>query len=869
MFRTLCFVLALPFGAVAANEGQATAFFREKVRPILVNQCFKCHSHEADKIKGGLVLDSREGVITGGDTGPAVVPGDPEKSLLIKAIRYDDADLQMPPNKAGGKKLPDASIAVLTEWVKLGVPWADEPKGQKMASRPRGAITDEDRKWWAVRPIAKPQPPQTDKNAWVVNDIDRFILQKLYAAGLLPAPRATSEQLCRRIYFDLIGLPPTPQESAAFVEASRRNPKTAVEKLVDSLLASPRYGERWARHWLDLVRYAESDGYRVDDYRPNAWRYRDYVIKSFNTDKPYDRFVQEQLAGDELWPDDPDALTATGFLCHGIYEYNNRDAVGQWTAMLNDITDTTADVFMGVGLQCARCHDHKFDPILQKDYFRLQAFFAPIRLYGEREAASPEQRAAQAETLAAWEKKTAKLRQELWELEKPFRDKAAHDATAKFPRETRAMINKPLAERTPREQQIVELAWRQVEYEWSDKRFAARVKEPAKSKRAGILEAINRFNSEKPALLPVVLTASDIGPVAPPVTIPKKPALGEIEPGFLSVLGDAPLKIEPRGHSTGRRSAFARWLTQPENPLTARVIVNRVWQYHFGTGLAVNTSDFGKLGEAPSHPELLDWLAVTFCESGWDVKKLVRLMLTSAAFRQSSVITPDLAKRDPENRLYARGPRFRLDAEQLRDNALFVSGLMNSEMGGRGVRPYQPPNIWEPVGFVGANSNTRVYTQDHGPALYRRSIYVFLKRTAPPPFVTNFDGPNREQFCAVRERSNTPLQALQLMNDVQHFEAARGFAEHIMTEGGATPVDRIAYAYRAVLSRKPGAEEAAVVQDAFTKFLAQFSQDTEAAKKTVHNGESKPKADLPEPELAAWTLVANLVLNLDETVTRN
>ena len=326
-------------------------------------------------------------------------------------------------------------------------------------------------------------------------------------------------------------------------------------------------------------------------------------------------------------------------------------------------------------------------------------------------------------------------------------------------------------------------------------------------------------------------------------------------------------KADPNARAT--RLELAKWLVAPEHPLTARVTVNRFWQQFFGTGIVKTSFDFGSQGSPPSHPELLDWLAVTFCESGWDVKKLVRLMLTSAAFRQSSVITPDLAKRDPENRLYARGPRFRLDAEQLRDNALFVSGLMNSEMGGRGVRPYQPPNIWEPVGFVGANSNTRVYTQDHGPALYRRSIYVFLKRTAPPPFVTNFDGPNREQFCAVRERSNTPLQALQLMNDVQHFEAARGFAEHIMTEGGATPVDRIAYAYRAVLSRKPGAEEAAVVQDAFTKFLAQFSQDTEAAKKTVHNGESKPKADLPEPELAAWTLVANLVLNLDETVTRN
>ncbi len=324
-------------------------------------------------------------------------------------------------------------------------------------------------------------------------------------------------------------------------------------------------------------------------------------------------------------------------------------------------------------------------------------------------------------------------------------------------------------------------------------------------------------------------------------------------------------KAKPDARAT--RLDLANWLLAPEHPLTARVTVNRFWQQFFGTGIVKTSFDFGSQGTPPSHLELLDWLAVTFRESGWDTRKLIRLMLVSATFRQSSIATPALVQRDPENRLYARGPRFRLDAEQLRDNALYVGGLMNAEMGGKGVRTYQPPNIWEPVGFGG--SNTRNYTQDKGAALYRRSLYVFLKRTAPPPFMSNFDAPNREQTCTVRERSNTPLQALQLMNDVQHFEAARAFAERIMTEGGAAPGERITFAYRAALCRKPADEEISVVGESLKNFLAEYAQSPEMAKKVISNGESKPKESLAPNELAAWTLVANLILNLDETITRN
>ena len=802
----LCFTLALIPAALRGEDASkdGVLFFEEKVRPILADRCFKCHSHAADKIKGGLVLDSREAVLTGGDTGAAVVPGDPGKSLLIEAISYTNADLQMPPKKGDGKKLSDAEIAVLTEWVKMGAPYPKET-GQKMTARAKGGITDEDRKWWAFQPPAKAEPPAVADAGWSANEIDRFIFQKLSAAGLQPAPPAAPGQFIRRIYFGVTGLPPSPAEVDAFVREYAASPienrKSKIENLIDTLLASPRYGEHWARHWLDLARYAESDGYRIDEYRPHAWRYRDYVIASLNADKPYDRFVQEQLAGDELFPGDTAALAATGFLRLGIYEYNNRDVAGQWSGILNDITDVTADVFLGLGVQCARCHDHKFDPILQKDYFRLQAFFAPLLMPEVVHAASAEQQSAYDVKLKVWEEKTAALRAQIAEIEEPMREKAAKDAIGKFPPETQAILNKPVGERTPGEEQLADLAFRQVTYEWA--RLFGRFKGAEKDRLAALQKQLAAFDTEKPAELPVVPSVTDVGPKAPPVFIPKKQALGDIAPGFLTVLDAGPAVIQPvQPDSTGRRAALARWLTQPENPLTARVIVNRVWQYHFGRGLIGTASDFGKLGDAPSHPELLDWLTRRFIADGWSLKKLHRLILASSTYRQSAQnpLAETARLKDPENRLLWRANTRRLDAEQIRDAILSVTGELKLTASGPGADPATPV----------------------------RSIFTKVLRNSRDPLLEVFDSPDSFNSTAQRNVTTTPTQSLLLLNSPLALKRASAFAARLQRDSSADEARRVTDAYRLAFGRAPTDAE----REAALAFLDRQAQQIPVPKDT-------------------------------------
>ncbi len=505
-----CGLAAWPVGRAAAADSD---FFVQKVRPVLEGRCYKCHSHESGKSKGGLLLDSGAAILAGGDDGAVVVPGKPEESLLVKAIRQEDEDTKMPPK---GEKLKDAEIAVIVDWIRQGAVFPAEIAG-KAGKRVRGKITDEDRQWWAFQPMKKAEPPASETG----NPIDGFLDARLAAEGLKAAPEAARAALIRRVTFDLTGLPPTPEEVAAFVDGADKSHAShqSYERLVDRLLASPRFGERMARAWLDLVRYADGDGYRADDYRPDAWRYRDYVIRAFNDDMPYDRFLSEQLAGDELFPGDKDALIATGYLRHGIYEWNARDVRGQWEVILNDLTDTTGDVFLGLGMQCARCHDHKFDPILQNDYFRLGAFFAPV-LLEDRIAATAEERAAHAAKMRGWEEKTAALRADLWTLEKPYLDRAEAEAVGRFPDDIQAMIRKPVAEREPLEGQLASLAWRQIVYDWAwvDRLFKGEDKERILKLRRDLAA----LDAEKPAPLPVAFSACDVGAKAPPVFIPKK-----------------------------------------------------------------------------------------------------------------------------------------------------------------------------------------------------------------------------------------------------------------------------------------------------------------------------------------------------------
>ncbi|NBR84872.1 MAG: DUF1553 domain-containing protein [Proteobacteria bacterium] len=822
-------VCAVPIGRAATVKAAIgdLAFYEQSVRPLLAAACFECHSHEAKKFKGGLALDSTAAVLKGGDTGPAVVPGDLEKSLLIKAVRYTDADLQMPPKN---KRLSAEQIAVLEQWVKSGAPM---PPGENRVVR-RGKITDEDRQWWAFQPLRKPAVPTPGNRAATSgNPIDAFIQQKLTSANLAVSPPAQRATLVRRLYFDLTGLPPTPFELDQFLADKAAD---AYERLVEKLLASPRYGEKWARHWLDLVRFAESDGYKADDFRAHAWRYRDYVVRSFNADKPYDLFVKEQLAGDELFPANPEALAATSYFRNGIYEYNNRDVRGQWQRILEDITDTTADAFMGVGLQCARCHDHKFDPILQKDYYRLQAFLAPLLPREDIPLATPEEKAEYQAKLAKWEAATADLRAELEKLLEPVKRSALKGAVEKFIEDIREDLNTPIAQRTPYQHQIAELAYRQVTYEFD--KLDAKLKGDAKERVVAIRKKLTEFDALKPKPLTPLFGATDVGPVAPPTYLPKGKTKEPIEPGYLTVLDPGPAKITPLPHSTGRRSELSRWLTSPENPLTARVMVNRLWQWHFGRGLAANASDFGKLGEQPTHPELLDWLAATFVEKGWSLKAMHRLMVTSATYRQSSANSelgarsPEFARAqqtDPENRLLWRFPTRRLEAEQIRDAVLAVTGELKLEPAGGPSTDFLTP---------------------------RRSIYSKLMRNSPDPLLNVFDLAESFNSVAQRNVTTTPPQALLLFNSQMMLRHAKTFAARLEQENPSSDEEMVNAAYRLAFSREPRPNERA----AALQFMQSQSLriGTKPASSAVFAAEKMPYRDgmaaVISPEMGGETL---------------
>jgi hypothetical protein len=719
---------------------------------LLERRCVECH--HAKVSKGGLDLSTREALLRGGETGPAFVPGKPDESALYRL----SARLEKPHMPHKREKLPPEELAVLRQWVVAGAPYARPLKPPAVVEKKDFAVTEADRKHWAFQPLRRPDlPPGT-----ATHPVDRFIEARL---GDVPkAPLAPRDMLVRRVTLDLTGLPPlgdVPQDYGA---------------LVESLLASPRYGERWGRHWLDLARYAETDGFEHDAVRPHSWRYRDYVIRAFNEDKPFDRFVKEQIAGDELWPGDPQALVATGFNLLGPDMVDSSDQAQRRLNTLSDMTDVTASVFLGLTLGCARCHDHKFEPLSQKDYYRLMAFFTPAAFKRETPVPTPEERAACEAELDR--QKADPRRRELAELEAPARARVRGRKSQKLNDEMRAALA------TPEERRTVEQANLVLEIEpmleISEKELLAELPAEQRARRKELAAGL-----PKPPQLPKAMTLAAGKPAKTHVLHRGEYSQPgeEVSAGFPEVLGAAP----PAGSS---RTQLAAWLVDPANPLTARVMVNRIWQHHFGRGLVPSPSEFGPRGRAPTHPELLDWLASEFIARGWSVKAMHRLILSSEAYRRSSVHPEGVAK-DPENLRLGRMNRRRLEGEVLRDSLLAISGRLDLRMGGPGVFPPIPADVLK---------GSRGWTTNADPADHlRRSVYIFSRRNLRFPFLEVFDAPDSNLSCPERGRSTTAPQSLTLLNADEVVVAARAVAARVGADLDA--------AFRLVLGRAPTVRE--------------------------------------------------------------
>ena len=758
--------LLLSCSAVVSLAGPDDAdrlrFFEAKVRPLLIERCGDCHG--ADDPQGGLRLDDVAALVRGGDSGPVVVAGDLDASLLVAAVRYDG--LEMPP----GEPLTGAERSILERWVADGAVVPETTHGADRKSI-------DDGRWWAAEPLA---PLDSDRS----DAIDRLVGRRLSAAGLSPAPPADRITLIRRLSLDLTGLPPLPERIDAFVADERPD---AYERLVDELLASPHHGERQARLWLDVVRYADSDGYRADGLRPDAWRYRQWVVDAFNDNLPYDRFVRMQVAGDRIAPGDPDAAAAVGFLRLGIYEYNQRDAEGQWETIVDEMTDVTADVFLATGLACAKCHDHKFDPIPRADYYRLRAALEPVCFADELagDPATPNDPAA----LAAGFLRDAKLPAdpfgsvaaegllaELAALEEPAFRKAGDKAVGLFPENVQAMYRKPPAERTSYEEQMAYLVHRQVLDALDNAgKVAGEIPKADRPRRDSLRKQLVHLGVRIPKPTAMhghsVMTVRDWPGAVRPTRLPGRTNGRAFPAGAPQVYGGADFD------AGDRRTALADWLTAPDNPVVARVIVNRVWQGHFGSGLVSSGNDFGRLGEPPSHPTLMDTLAADLIAGGWNLKVLHRRIVTSETYRQSSIHpdTEQCLKIDAGNRLLWQMPVRRLDAEQYRDALLMAIGKLDRGVGG--------PSI-----------------DGTGP---RRSLYLRRMRNGGDEMLRTLDAPSGVVGAAKRDMTVTPTQALMMLNNGRFDSVARSLAERIRDDVGDDPTAFVRRGWRLTTGRQP------------------------------------------------------------------
>ncbi|MBX3732725.1 MAG: PSD1 domain-containing protein [Verrucomicrobiae bacterium] len=733
------------------------AFFERRIRPVLSEHCYECHSAAAAKLKGGLLLDSRAGVVRGGDTGPVVTPGEPDASLLIRAIRHADPNLTMPPKG----RLPPEVVSDLESWVRQGAP---DPRMDDTvaAAKSRSEIHwDEARAWWSLRPLADVRPPPVLRRDWPAGPLDAFVLARMEAAGLQPASDANRATLLRRVTFDLTGLPPTPEEVRAFVGDPSPDAWTAA---VDRLLESPQYGERWGRHWLDVVRYADTAGDNSDFPIPQMYRYRNWVIEAFNRDLPYDQFIREQLAGDLLASEDGSwigRIVATGYLANARRFGSRVDDYPQHLT-IEDTLDNLGRAFLGLSINCARCHDHKFDPITTEDYYALYGILHSTRYP--------------------------------WpgiELDQKQRDlvplvPAAQMAEAEAARAARDAAQR----RLEREVQRLKDSLKETPAE-SKPDVEARIREAEQAARD---HALSPLPFE---LAYAVADASQTGNVAVQQKgDPARPG-AEVPRRFLTVLGGAAL---PPGETSSGRLQLAAWIADPSNPLTARVMVNRIWLHHFGRGLVPTPNDFGRQGRPPSNPELLDWLAHRFVESGWSVKAMHRLILGSRTWRQSSARCEIARERDPANELLSGFPRRRLDAESLRDTLLTLGGTLDLSPGG--AHPFPPSTEWK---FTQHNPFKAVYDTP------KRSVYLMTQRIQRHPLLATFDGADPAASTPVRLASTTPVQALFLLNDpLVHDQAAR-FAGRLVATGG-DEVSRIREAHWRACGRDATPEEVAAAR---------------------------------------------------------
>ncbi len=1021
---------AIPFLLLCQLTLSAAVDFDREIRPILSDNCFSCHGPDASKRMANLRFDTADG---GAFSRSVIVPGKSAESHLFARVSASGA-AKMPPASTG-RTLTPRQILALKQWIDEGAKWQTH---------------------WAFTAPQRAAVPAAKEASWVRNPIDNFVLARLDQEGLHHSAEADKATLLRRVTYDLTGLPPTPAELTSFLADKAPD---AYEKRVDSLLQSPRYGERMAIQWLDLARYADTHGYHIDSHR-EMWHWRDWVISAFNRNMPYDQFTVEQLAGDLL----PNATTeqklASGFNRNHMINFEGGAIPEEYQVeYVVDRLEATSTTWLGLTMGCARCHDHKYDPIPQKDFYRFFAFFNNVNekgLDGRNGNAepflqlpSPEQKAEQERlksAIAAHEKALPEegvSKQQLawekgelagfpvmgreglqahYEFDGNLTDSSGHyqygrvikgdltysngavDRGVDFDGQTQAVFShvpaleagKPFAaafwlkvngklrdtvltqgafriwlddfelsgvqQRVPRLYVALNdavIARTADRLPWPDNMNHIAINsdgtgvsvfvngkpvktEPVKagvgSSAADTQLAITEFKGKLDDLRIYgrVLNTQEISylsgqetlrailnilpdkrskeqkawirdyyltQAAPPqdrkawaelkalreeekkltAQIPTTMIMSELtekpRESFILARGDYRNQTEkvtpgvpgvlpplPKDAPANRLS-LARWLVDPANPLTARVAVNRFWQAYFGTGIVKTLENFGSQGDPPSNQQLLDWLATEFIRTNWDVKGMQKLIVTSAAYRQSSRVTPELLEKDPENRLIARGPRFRLPAEMVRDGELYLSGLLKESVGGASVNPYQPNGVWEEIAY-GDGFTSQTYQQGHGDDLHRRSLYTFWKRTAPPPEMTTFDAPDREKCAARRTITNTPLQALALLNDTTYVEAARALAERMLTDGGKTPASRLDYGFRLATARAPQPRELTVLRDTLNAELLDYKRHEDKAQALLRNGEAPVNAKLDKSELAAWTTVAGMILNLDETITK-